>query len=68
MQYKLVESSSPLGLDDAKRELEEKIRNSIADGWRPVGGVSLAATPEHQDSRSRWRSYVIYLAQAMTKE
>ena len=67
MQYIILKAWS-WESDHADRELEEQVKKHIAQGWRPLGGVSIAATPAHQDSRGRWYSNGIHMAQAMTKE
>lgn len=67
MQYIILKSWGS-DSDWADRELEQEVKQHIAQGWRPLGGVSITAMPEHQNSRGRWVSRGIYMAQAMTKE
>ncbi len=52
--YKIVESQS-----GNSRDLEEKVKALIADGWTPLGSVAISAETE--------QSFFTY-AQAMTKD
>ena len=67
MQYIILKSWG-WDSDRADRDLEDQVKKHIAQGWRPLGGVSIAATTEHQNSRGQWYSKGIHMAQAMTKE
>ena len=54
------------GRNTADEQLEAKVKEYIAKGWRPQGGVSVAVRPGYQQSGKNYVG-VVYCAQAMVK-
>ena len=59
MQYKIVSVEAEYGIFTFEK-LEKQVNNLIAQGWKPIGGVSIMKPYEN--------IYKISVSQAMIKE